>query len=261
VTPGTNLGFAGGANTGLRDWLQRSGGSCCLIGSHDLHVEPDTLRRLVEASDANPGYGVLAPRFSSVGAVGAVLSPTDPARVGGPSIDGVVEHRWVAGACMLLRRDAIEAVGLFDERFGSYLEDVDLCLRMRDGGWAVGQVPQAVARGLGKSNSAARRLTYANRVLLQRKRGGRRAAMKSLGGLAVRGGRGRLAHAFSRTGDGSPETERANAQLEAIPLAIAGLRDFGRRSRPTPAHFEAARRGTRRDLNRPPIVDEAPRVS
>jgi GT2 family glycosyltransferase len=50
---------------------------------------------------------------------------------------------WLSGACMLIRRKAIDDVGLFDEQFFIYWEDVDLCKRMWDNGWEVAYFPKA----------------------------------------------------------------------------------------------------------------------
>lgn len=44
---------------------------------------------------------------------------------------------WIDGSCLMVRRLALDKVGLFDERFFMYSEDEDLCLRLRDGGWKV----------------------------------------------------------------------------------------------------------------------------
>ena len=54
-----------------------------------------------------------------------------------------MEVDWVSGACMFVRREALEEVGLFDERFFLYWEDVDLCKRMAAGGWKVVYFPKA----------------------------------------------------------------------------------------------------------------------
>ena len=50
---------------------------------------------------------------------------------------------WVSGSCFLARRVAWEAVGGFDPRYFMYLEDVDLCWRLRQAGWAVAYEPAA----------------------------------------------------------------------------------------------------------------------
>jgi N-acetylglucosaminyl-diphospho-decaprenol L-rhamnosyltransferase len=49
---------------------------------------------------------------------------------------------WAMGAALVLRRDALEEVGLFDEGFFLYSEEVDLCLRLRRGGWEVRYFPE-----------------------------------------------------------------------------------------------------------------------
>jgi GT2 family glycosyltransferase len=47
------------------------------------------------------------------------------------------ECEWLSGCFLMLRRKAVEQVGLFDEAFGKYFEDVDMCLRMARSGWKV----------------------------------------------------------------------------------------------------------------------------
>ena len=54
-----------------------------------------------------------------------------------------MEVDWVSGACMVVKRQALEDVGLLDERFFLYWEDVDWCKRMWDKGWKVTYYPQA----------------------------------------------------------------------------------------------------------------------
>ena len=50
---------------------------------------------------------------------------------------------WVSGACLMTRRDVLERVGLLDERFFLFNEDVDWCKRIRDAGWEVVYLPEA----------------------------------------------------------------------------------------------------------------------
>ena len=52
-------------------------------------------------------------------------------------------REWVSGACLLLRRDDLEAVGLLDERYFMYTEDVDLCVALRARGRTILFVPDA----------------------------------------------------------------------------------------------------------------------
>jgi GT2 family glycosyltransferase len=52
---------------------------------------------------------------------------------------------WLSGACMLARREAMQEVGGFDERYFLYWEDADLCRRLRGRGWHVRYVPDASA--------------------------------------------------------------------------------------------------------------------
>lgn len=54
-----------------------------------------------------------------------------------------IEVDWVSGACMLIRREAVNDIGLMDERFFMYFEDVDYCKRMWDNGWKVVYYPNA----------------------------------------------------------------------------------------------------------------------
>ena len=52
---------------------------------------------------------------------------------------------WLSGAALWLRREAIDAEGAFDERYFMYFEDVDLCWRLRGGGWRCRYLPAAGA--------------------------------------------------------------------------------------------------------------------
>ncbi len=71
---------------------------------------------------------------------------------------------WVSGACLLARRADLDAVGLLDERYFMYTEDVDLCAAVRARGRRVRFVPQATVRHLrGRSGTAAPQATERRR--------------------------------------------------------------------------------------------------
>lgn len=66
----------------------------------------------------------------------------------------VFEVDWVSGACMVIRRKSLEAVGGFDERFFLYWEDTDICKRVRDAGWKIVYYTRAkVIHYIGRSSS------------------------------------------------------------------------------------------------------------
>ena len=67
---------------------------------------------------------------------------------------------WVSGACMLMPRAALDAVGLFDERFPLYAEELDMATRLRDAGWSVVFTPEVeVVHAIGVSTGRSRRMS------------------------------------------------------------------------------------------------------
>lgn len=182
---GNNLGFAGGANLALADVADSDPGTewlviCC----HDVVLPPDGLAALVAVADRRPDAAVVAPAVWQSGR----LAGERVGRLDEPDSDGAVKARWVSGACMLVRRSAAATAGGFDERFGSYVEDKDLCLRLVDAGWNILLLPSVVGAGSGSSSPTWRHLMYRNQVLLARKRSGRLAALRLvLGHLRIAG--------------------------------------------------------------------------
>ncbi len=88
----------------------------------------------------------------------------------------------VMGAFLMIRRDLFAALGGFDERFFVYYEDVDLCLRAREAGYAVRHLAGPSARHLGQGTTRqarARRLFYILRseILYAGKHHGRAVAL------------------------------------------------------------------------------------
>ena len=168
-----NVGYAGAANIGLSDWLSHSPASdFCVVGSHDLHVEPTTLARLVDDAMLNPRCGILGPTLIGPHrSSGGFWNGRHAYQVSPPDGHQLLTRDWIRGTCLLLRRACVEQIGGFDESFGSYVEDVDLGLRANRQGWSVIVDPDARAWGLGTATNdwIARiatntvRLAYKNR--------------------------------------------------------------------------------------------------
>jgi GT2 family glycosyltransferase len=156
---GRNLGFAGGSNFGIR----RTAGELILLLNPDTVVRPGALEALIAALDARPDAAVAGPRLVDGDgrpelSFGRMIGPFAEVRqkllVKGndrrmPFVAAYVDRLtnrpgdvgWVSGACLLVRRADAEAVGLLDERYFMYAEDVDFCAAIRARGRAVLFVP------------------------------------------------------------------------------------------------------------------------
>jgi hypothetical protein len=225
LAPGTriiameeNRGYTGAANRALRDWREREPhGDYCVIGSHDLHVEPDALVRLVAVADERADAGIVAPLLvGPVPAAGGYWAGWKASQYEPRAGSDVVDCEWASGTCLLLRRGCVDEVGPFDERLGSYLEDVDYGLRAKDLGWSVVVVTGSRAHGLGSGTTAAMwTMRTANTVLLNAKRAGARGAAVSFAKLARSGARGVVGGLVP----GRSPSRRAHVRSVALPTA------------------------------------------
>jgi len=153
---GANLGYAGGNNRGLERALAR-GAPYILLLNNDTTVVPDMLTHLVSALEAEPTVGVAGPtiyyadRPEVIWTAGGAIDwrRGDTRMIGLDEPDGGQfgtvprEVDFVSGCAMLLRREVPERVGLLDERFFLYYEEVEWCVRARRAGFRIIHVPPA----------------------------------------------------------------------------------------------------------------------
>ncbi len=126
---------------------------------------PDEVGKLVDHMEAHPELGAVGPLLLN-GDGSVQMSCRKFPTIGGSLFHGLLgdwlpnnpftskyhmkdfdhamacEVDWVSGAAILLRREALEAAGSFDEGYFMYVEDVDLCWRLRQAGWEVGYCPE-----------------------------------------------------------------------------------------------------------------------
>lgn len=160
-----NLGFSTANNQAIRT----SCGRHVLILNDDVVLQQDSLKVLLRVMDSDPRIGAAGPkllnrdgstqlwftnkRFPRLRGVLLEMSPlfrvfySDPrlralfTDYGDPELSCKTDH--LAGACLLLSREALRSTGLFDEGFQFWYEDVDLCYRIKQAGWDIAYVAEA----------------------------------------------------------------------------------------------------------------------
>jgi len=151
-----NLGFTGGNNIGMRLALE-NGSDYVLLLNNDTEVDPDFLRVLVEAAESDSRIGIAGPIiyyfdhpqiiWSAGGAINRRRGQTR--MVGLNEIDQGQfgqkprEVDFVSGCALLIKRVVLKQVGLLDERFFAYYEEVEWCVRITMAEFMIVHVPQA----------------------------------------------------------------------------------------------------------------------
>ncbi len=167
-----NRGFSAANNIGIR----ATTAPLVLLLNPDTVVPPGAIDALARHLVAAPGTGIIGPRLVDAHGTpelsfGPMISPwgelRQKLRLSGARRGWRVARQaitrmtscagprdWVSGACLLIRRDVLEAVGGLDERFFMYTEDVDLCAEVRRLGYAVWFEPSVTVMHL-RGQSAA----------------------------------------------------------------------------------------------------------
>ncbi|MEX1995447.1 MAG: glycosyltransferase family 2 protein [Candidatus Saccharimonadales bacterium] len=149
-----NLGFTGGVNAGIK-YAIRLGAKYVALLNNDAVAHKDWAKHLVSFLDKNSQAGIAASkildnekRLDSTGEMYTVWGLPYP-RGRGESDSGQYDsERWIFGAsggASMYRVKMLEEIGLFDQDFFAYYEDVDLSFRAQLADWKVGYQPQAVA--------------------------------------------------------------------------------------------------------------------
>jgi GT2 family glycosyltransferase len=162
----TNLGYGRAANLGL----ERCQGRFVLLLGADVTVDPQSVGRMADFLLTRPDAGAVGPRlglpdgkadpdarrafpipstlfYQTVGL--SRLFPKSPrfGRHNMGHVDDSDVHEMDSGtaACLMLRMSALDRVGFFDPRYFMFGEDLDLCYRLKLGGWKIFFLPSAGA--------------------------------------------------------------------------------------------------------------------
>lgn len=153
----TNLGWSGGNNVGLERALE-AGADYVFLLNNDTATSPDAIEKLVARAEADPTIGSLAPKIllydspellNSVGLDAALTGSAWDVGVGrldGPRWNDTQDVIGVCGAAWFVRAEVLRKTGLLPTDFDIYLDDLDLCLRIWNAGYAIRTCPEAVVR-------------------------------------------------------------------------------------------------------------------
>lgn len=238
-----NLGFAGANNLAM----QRSTGRYLLLINTDAIVRPDSISALLQVAECashagivgahllNPdgtfqasytNFPTLWQEFLILSTLGRRLRGDRYPSHGAEEDKGPQRVDYVEGACLLVRRAALEQVGGLDEGYFMYAEEVDWCKRMRAAGWEVWYTPAAQVVHIGGASSINRKTSreadlYRSRVRYFRIHHGNLQAwllkMMIITLAAVK----QISHSLSRWISG----ERYGRPVVSMRVLLATLRD------------------------------------
>lgn len=163
----TNLGFSTACNIGTN----AAKGKFLFYLNPDCKIKAHTIIRLINCLEVHPKAGMVGglilndDHTEQAGGRRAIPTPWRAfVRISGLSIlsnryprlfsdfllyndelpDTPIELEAISGACMMVRREALEDVGMMDEKYFMHCEDIDWCMRFRQNGWNIMFVPDAV---------------------------------------------------------------------------------------------------------------------
>jgi len=200
-----NLGYAGGMNTGIKFALKRNADYVICL-NNDTVLDSKLIVNFLKAAKKIPKAGVFCPKIyfakgfefhkkrykkDELGKViwfaGGIIDwnniyATNEGvdEVDKGQFDKEKQTDFATGNCIFMRRKALEEVGLFDEKYYMYFEDVDLCVRMKKLGWQVWYIPSGVlwhkvAQSSGIGSDLNDYFIHRNRLLFAAKYAGLRA--------------------------------------------------------------------------------------
>ena len=230
ITNEQNLGFAKANNQGIK----MGKGRYFLLLNSDTILKPKSLDMLVHYADENLGVGVVGPKLlnldgtlqESWSAFPSLWSEItgQPVRKRRPIGDHpyAYEVDSILGACMLVRDDVIRSIGMLDEDYFMYSEEVDWCFRIQRGGWQIHYYPASEIFHIGGASASMNSLRqlsllYKNKILFFTKNYGYLMAISLRYGLVLANCFGIFRRFFYRNGkDRSAVMDRIAIQSRLV---------------------------------------------
>jgi len=151
-----NYGYAGGNNIGIEYSLANSPPDYILLLNNDTVVDPDFLTEMVNVANTDDRIGIAGPKVyyysfpNCIQSAGGRISTRKGmiAHIGNKEVDAGQYNvqqtvDYVVGCCMLVKSEVIAKIGMFDESYFCYWDEIDYCVRARRAGFKVVYAPQA----------------------------------------------------------------------------------------------------------------------
>jgi len=154
-----NLGFTGGNNFALNRLRDRKDINYFLLLSNDIVADPNFLVELVKIAESNPKIGIVGPKiydYSFTGKTNVIQSAGSKINlwfgksdaIGGGQIDRgqfneASQVDYVAGCCLLIKKELVEKIGLLNEKYFAYHEDTEWCMRAVKAGYLIFCAPES----------------------------------------------------------------------------------------------------------------------
>ena len=249
---GRNGGYGAGNNFGIRKGFQTTSGTrpdYIYILNSDAFPEVDAVSTLLNYLESNKDVGFagsfiqgedgephqtafrfpsIASEFESAIKLGPVSRLLKDKIVPLPMPQTTCHVDWLAGASLMVRREVLDEIGLFDETFFLYFEETDLCLRAARAGWKLSYVRESVVTHIGSVSTGMKtqkrmpgywfdsRLHY-----LTSNHGRAYAALATLAHLAG-GGVARLREIVQRKPQSTPQFFLIDMALHGLRAALSG---------------------------------------
>jgi len=168
-----NRGFSGGNNVGIK----KAKGRYILLLNSDTYLHDDVLSKMVSWMDEHPNVGIASSALKNVDGspqttgghfptltrvlfwmvlqdfplMEGLINQFHPKKNKG----GVYELDWVGGTMFMMKKEVVDNIGLFDEDYFMYTEEVDYCFRARGKGWKISYVPIGSITHIGGASSTS----------------------------------------------------------------------------------------------------------
>jgi GT2 family glycosyltransferase len=151
-----NYGYTGGNNIAIRYAVDNSAPDYFLILNNDTIVAPDFLDQMVKVAENDVSIGIVGPKVyyydfpDRIESAGARInmrtgraSSIGTKQIDTGQYDREQEVDYVEGCCLLIKKEVIQELGLFDETYFCYWDEVDYCVRVKKAGFKIVYTPEA----------------------------------------------------------------------------------------------------------------------